>query len=707
MSKKAFIIILIIISLFSLNLCFAQDLNNSDDINLQLDNSSMQILEKTNDDIINSSDKADTRIGVESNTTFDVIGDYFKIRLFDENNDSISNVKVSFAVNGVNYNENTDSNGVASLQIRLADGTYNVVTKFAGNSNYKASSLTSTITMSNTRIVGSGLSGSEIQKIIDDAKPNNVILFKGNSYSNVNLVITKSLKLISYVNTVLKSGSSSPVISIKGKNASLTSIRGFYIQGNGNGIDIADADYVTVFKNDISTKGNGISALNVKYLNVTKNNIVKNSKNGMTLALAENSYIMNNEFTNNGENGIVLSKSNKVYIQSNVISSNGKNGISLTDEVNGEYYNKGPENVYIRKNTISKNKWDGISITHAEDNVNINYNTISSNEDNGISINRIGSNKIQSNTITNSYVGIKFGEDYVKPSGQDITYNAIYQNRHVQIEAKETYYSENGERLSVGDNWYTDDGLNCPKVRTNNLKFVVNQIGENQFQALFLDSNGNIATLLPDRVLNYRTNDGQTLSVTISGGSGTFTVNAVDGDIIKATVDRTSRKNAYDSNTPSSTPINGQTPSYDYPDIPQYDLFEDIGKGGGSGNGNGNGQGDGGDFNKGNGSSKQQSSENTGNSTQSQSMEPNNNPSNPVNDVAQSYESTQTASQASASQASSASDSDSGSKSVAKQIIIDEDEFFRVSGITFIILLIILTIGFYYRDDIKEMNSKR
>ena len=88
-------------------------------------------------------------------------------------------------------------------------------------------------------------------------------------------------------------------------------------------------------------------------------------------------------------------------------------------------------------------------------------------------------------------------------------------------------------------------------------------------------------------------------------------------------------------------------------------------------------------------------------------MEPNNNPSNPVNDVAQSYESTQTASQASASQASSASDLDSGSKSVAKQIIIDEDEFFRVSGITFIILLIILTIGFYYRDDIKEMNSKR
>ena len=706
MNKKTFIIILIIISLFSLNLCFAQDLNNTD-VNLQLNNSSTTPLEKTNDDIIKSSNKLDTHIDVESNTTFDVIGDYFKVQLFDENNKSISNVKVSFTVNGFNYNKNTDSNGIASLQIRLADGTYKITSKFAGNSNYKSSSLTTTITMDNTRIVSSGLSNSEIQKIIDNAKANNVILFKGNSYSDINLVITKSLKLVSNVNTVLKSSSSNPVISIKGKNASLTSISGFNIQGNGNGINIADADYVTVINNDISTKGNGIVALNVKYLNVTKNDIVKNSKNGMTLALAYNSYIIGNNILSNGENGVVLSESNKVYIQSNVISNNEKNGIFLTDEVNGVDYSKGPENVYIRKNTINKNKWDGISINRAENNVNINYNTIQSNEDNGISINRIGSNKIQSNTITNSYVGIKFGEDYVKPSNQDITYNAIYQNRHVQVEAKETYYYENGERLVVGDNWYTDDGLNCPKVKTNNLKFVVNQIGKNQFQALFLDSNGNVASLLPDRVLTYKTNDGQTLSVTISGGSGTFTVDAADGDIIKATVDRTSRKNTYDSNTPSSTPINGQTPSYDYPDIPQYDLFEDIGNGGGSGNGNGNDQGAGGDANKGNGSSKQQSSENTGNSTQSQTMEPNSNPSNPVNDVSQSYESTQTVSQASASKASSANDADSGSKSAVKQIIIDDDEFFRVSGISFIILLIILTIGFYYREDIKEMNSKR
>ena len=50
---------------------------------------------------------------------------------------------------------------------------------------------------------------------------------------------------------------------------------------------------------------------------------------------------------------------------------------------------------------------------------------------------------------------------------------------------------------------------------------------------------------------------------------------------------------------------------------------------------------------------------------------------------------------------------DDWNRIIEKQIIIEEDEFFRVSGVSFIILLIILTICFYYLEDIKEMNSKR
>ena len=87
-------------------------------------------------------------------------------------------------------------------------------------------------------------------------------------------------------------------------------------------------------------------------------------------------------------------------------------------------------------------------------------------------------------------------------------------------------------------------------------------------------------------------------------------------------------------------------------------------------------------------------------------MNPGHGSSNPVNDVSQSSQSASTTSQASASDSGRASDTNSGSQSVVKQIIIDEDDIVRVTGISLIILLIILTIGFYYREDIKEMKSK-
>ena len=66
-----------------------------------------------------------------------------------------------------------------------------------------------TIAINNTKVVPEGLSGAEIQKIIDNAKTNNVILFAGSSYENVNLVINKRLTLLSKSNTVLKSASTS------------------------------------------------------------------------------------------------------------------------------------------------------------------------------------------------------------------------------------------------------------------------------------------------------------------------------------------------------------------------------------------------------------------------------------------------------------------------------------------------------------------
>lgn len=703
MNKKAFIVVLLVLVLFTLNFSVAHEINNStiEDSSSATGNGDVLTRSDVNQTPLTASPQIKTQIDVRGNTTFDVVGSYFNVRLSDGNGNALKNTNVIFTIAGNNYVKTTNNYGIASLQLNLNDGSYKITTKFLGNSKYKASSRTTTIIMKNTIVVAAGLSNAQIQKIIDNAKDRNVILFSGPSYSNINLVINKRLTLMSKSNTVLKSSSNSPVFTIRGKHASLTTIKGFNIQGDGNGIAVSNSDYVTIINNNIATKGNGIVANGVKYLNTTKNNIVQNSRNGVVVVNSELVYIISNKISDNGGNGIELVNSSKVYIYGNTISNNGGNGIYVSNQLGGVVYGQ-PENLYINKNTITKNNENGIDIFKAGNNININGNTIVSNTLSGVLLNIIGNNKIQSNEIaSNGYVGIRFNDDYIKPGSQDISYNALFRNGHVQVEAKDTYYYDNGEQLEIGDNWYSDKALICPRVNTNRIQFVVRQIGENQFQASFVDSNGNIASLLPDRTLTYTTNDGQSVSITVKGGSGVFTVDANNGDIVKATVDYSSRENVYDGSTPSSNPYNGVTPSYSYPDIP-YDSDEyEMGNGNGGGNGNGNG----GSGNSGEGFSQ---SGDTGNSTyNSQQNNPGNNANNPAKDVSSNYNSEAATSSQGASSSGDASNAASQSQAVAKRIVFEEDEFFRVTGMSFILLLIILTIAYYYRDDIKEMNSKR
>lgn len=705
MNKKIFLALLAVFVLLTLNICTAQEIENTTVDDVVTEGLQSDVLAASHDMQALQTTKSNTSFNVESTTEFDVIGDYFKVKLTDGNANTLNNVKVTFKVNGKTYNAYTDSSGIASLQIRLNDGSYNIVSKFAGNSMYNPCSLSTKITMDNTREVDSGLSNSEIQNIIDNAKPNNVILFRGAVYSNINLVIDKSLTLISNVGTTLKSSSSNPVITIRGKSASLTKVKGFNIQGMGDGIEIDGADYVTIYNNEITTKGNGIVALNTKYLNITNNDIVKNSKSGISLAKSSYAYIFNNNILNNDKNGIEIAKSKNVFIHGNTISKNGY-GIYLAKTINGINFAEEPSNIQINKNTISHNIADGIMVLNAGNNINIKSNEISFNKGDGISIAQIGNNAIQSNVITdNEKHGLNFFGNYVKPAKQDISYNAIYFNTLMDVEAKETQYQGGQYSLDLGDNWYTDFSGICPKVSTKNIKFVVRQIGKNQFQAMFLDSNGNIASLLPDRILTYQTNNGKIYSVTVKGGSVSFTVDAANGDLIKAIVDNSRRDNTYNSNAQYSKPINGQSPTYSYPAIPNYQLYEDIGTGGGTGNGDGMGDGSQGTAHGGNGVANQESRSNDVNGTHSQKNDPANNPNNQANDISQNYE-TSDASPASASEASQGVSGTPGAQSVAKQIIIDEDEFFKVTGISFIILLIILTISAYYREDIKEMKSK-
>ncbi len=701
--NKLFISILVVLILLSMGVSVAQDADNS---TLPIDSDQNILSAAHPDQTISESDKIPTKIDVANNTTFDVVGKNFKIRLSDEDGNTLANETVIFRVNGVSYQSKTNDNGISSLQIRLKDGTYKITTDYLGNSLYDACTKTTTITVKNTRVVEAGLSNDEIQKIIDEAKVNNVILFKGDSYENINLVINKSLTLVSNSNTVLKSSSSNPVITVRGKNASLTTIKGFNIQSKGEGISIVDSEYILIKDNQIKNCANGIVVDSSNYVNITKNNIVNSVKTGVTLLSSNNSYVSNNLISDSGANGVSVANCSKVYIYDNTISNNKENAIELNKKINGVDYENGPDNVHITGNDINKNK-NGISIKFAGDNINIKSNMIHKNHMDGLVVSKMGNNKIQSNVISQNRYGINFVDKYMQSGSQDISYNAIYDNIGKEIEAKDTDYGFDDDRLTIGDNWYSDYNTLCYKVKTNHIQLKVTQIGPNQYQVMFLDSKGQVASLLPDRMLSYMVNGQTQGTLTVSGGAATFTVDANNGDLVKAIIDSSERDNIFESDVQqTSEPINGKTPTYSYPSIPGYQIYQDIY---GNGNGNGEGDGDGDDFgdSSNNGGSSSRNSRSQGNGTSGQNSNPGHS-SNQLSDASQSYDSQVSQAQSASAQASASQSSSGGasSQSVTKQIVLDDDEIYMIAGISFIILLMLLTITFYYRDDIKEMKSK-
>ena len=744
---------MLIIALVFLNIASAHNVDNitiddadnqNDDIVISTDRLSSNIAYNSTNELLSGDEKQDTAIIIPSDINSYSLGEYFTAKLVDSNNNPISDVNLRITISNNVSQFTTDKNGNAYMEITQKDGTYNVVSEFLGNDQYNPSSKTTTITVKNTIEVAEGLSNQEIQNIIDNAKDNNVLVFKGSSYNDINLFIDKSLTLISYSNTVLKSSSSSPVITIRGQKSSLTTINGFKIQSTkGDGIKIEDNQYVDILNNVITANGNGIVALDTNYLNIEKNTIENNGKTGITLALTKNTYILNNQINKN-DYGIGISKSENTYIYKNTITNNNKDGILTIDEINNVYYGEGPKNLHIDSNTITKNGNDAINLRNCEDGLEISKNTLSQNGQNGIEMAKVKSNKITSNSmLSNNHAGIRFDENYIAPKNQVIDSNVMLYNSFREMDAKDTMYDQGYFRLVIeGTNWFGDNPNICPKIKASNYNLVVDQISSYYFSIRFEDANGNVASGLPSMVGGTKTNNGRTTYFSINEGSAIFERDASDGDRIITTVDGATRTNIYkfEDSTYLDMPVEPYDPylrpmedvGKPYPDRPKPGRITDLPSGGGSGedsgsgsgssgsgsgesgsgsgegsaesgDGNGNGQGN---VNAGEAGNSTSNGEYNGNSTLSQNMNPGSSANNPISSSSSSTNPSQANSPSASSSSSASSESSPASQSVMKQILIEEDELIRISGMTLLILLILLTIIYYYRDDIKEMQSK-
>ena len=111
-----------------------------------------------------------------SDTHYSKSATSFKVTLKDKNGKALANQKISLKVNKKTYSAYTNKNGIAIIKTAsLAVGSYSVVIRYGGNSNYSSSSLSKKVK------VLSSLSGSDLTKYHGYTSKYKVKFWKDNS----------------------------------------------------------------------------------------------------------------------------------------------------------------------------------------------------------------------------------------------------------------------------------------------------------------------------------------------------------------------------------------------------------------------------------------------------------------------------------------------------------------------------------------------
>ena len=590
----------------------------------------------------------------------DLLGDnlVYNATLISSNNTPLNNQTVTFCVNGINYTRITDVNGMAFLNINLNDGIYPISTTFKNQDNQQIINNNMILVSHDVgTLIKDNLGGSDIQKIIDGANSGDTLIFAGSEYSDVSLTVNKSLNIVSIVKSVFKGDSKSPVIKVKSDNVNIS---GFVISSGSAGILVDNANNVKISDNDII-----------------------NNKDGIDVVNAQSAVILNNRISNSRNDGIYLKDSANTNISYN----------TLLDNYNGIYFDENVVDTQIFSNYISKSSNDAVSFAKSGSRTNMSYNTLEKNE-NGIFIDMVGDEdlNVELNTIQrNNENGIYFGANYRKSNETgvlNIANNSIVYNREFNILGRDSIYM----KIDLNTNWIASDNSRfngvCEKIKFRKYHLNVEQIDGNTLSV-------SVNVIKTNSMLRVSYNGGKNWqSVTLVDGKATMAISNDDGNVM---FDYYETNNNYQYQLDNYVPPAPVTPIV--PDVSPNPTNPDS-----SDSESSNGTDSQSEKIEGNGTS---SNPNSG-SPQGQSVS-NVDSSNPIEDVSSQSSPSQSASQA----VSSASESQSVSKqisnptdSIAKALNIDE-EVVRIAGMGFILLLIILVIGLYYRDDVKYMLNKR
>ena len=482
----------------------------------------------------------------------------FQITLKDKSGNVISNQNVKMTVGGKTYSKKTTSVGKATLDVSsLKEGSYTIVTKYAGNSKYKASSKSNKITVTgktNIAYVNSGIANSDIQSILNNAKSGDSIVFLGDSYNGVSLNVDKSLNILSGDNTILVAKSGSPVFKISSNDVNIS---GFVIKGNsGNALVLDGACNVLINDNSF------INALDESKIESYLDGSVMLPGYGVSISNSTNVNLLKNHISQ-FESAIFAQYSSNIGIINNTLKENNY----------GIKYGFGVANSQILENEISDNiglyimtvpegpSGYGIYLNNSAVNVTVNKNHIAYNHL-GISIDANYSTGIviTQNTITDNVLeGIRFNAGYdlaenaVEPI---VTDNAIYRNARGpsmmilgELSANPEGIYGGGlfnpeERLKLDANWYGTNSLKtwdndtgvvgygtmCPRINTTAIYF--NEIvctTPGSYNVTFYKNGemaSNLSTFNLHAVLNRGTDKQAEVIFDVVGGVGSFSFNS-------------------------------------------------------------------------------------------------------------------------------------------------------------------------------------
>ena len=216
---------------------------------------------------------------IEASSSSVVYGNDYSVTLKDKNGNVLSGKNLIFTFNGNNYTRTTDSNGVASIKINAAAGTYIISVLFEGDELYENSSSSTKVTVSKastsistaTKYAVKGETYSVVLKDKDGnvlSKKNVILTYNGKTYNKT--TNSKGIVSIKITGTVAKTykltykfagdeyyKASSGSVSLKVKMATSLTGASTVVKGNKYSVTLKNANGNALSKKTVSFTING------------------------------------------------------------------------------------------------------------------------------------------------------------------------------------------------------------------------------------------------------------------------------------------------------------------------------------------------------------------------------------------------------------------------------------------------------------------